>query len=316
MHTLPGQQTSCRRRVTGKALALSATVLLALGISTLSGCGGQTSNPTAITIAGPASDTIDPSNAANFTATVTGGPLNSGVSWSLVGCTRNQLRYAVELHHYERHLHGAGHGPYRLHRHPDRLSCRPVHRHADRQAQRSNQPCDHHVGRRITGSDLRRSLHNESCRDRRHHALHLVDHAGRLTHRPGHQQHHRSHQRKFHLGRHRQLYGHPDRRGLARPDLLYGLRHHHPLPDTQRHHDVGSQRRRGHRVQRHPRSHWRHQHRLHLERGLRHRPQRGWPHAVALRRDHRHTQHRRNRRTVHRAGHRLGRQQGHRNADA
>ena len=87
MHTLPGQQTSCRRRVTGKALALSATVLLALGISTLSGCGGQTSNPTAITIAGPASDTIDPSNAANFTATVTGGPLNSGVSWSLVGCS-------------------------------------------------------------------------------------------------------------------------------------------------------------------------------------------------------------------------------------
>jgi hypothetical protein len=87
LHTFPGQQTPCRRRVIGKALALSATVLLALGISALTGCGGQTSHPSAITISGPSSDTIDPTNSANFTATVTGGPLASGVSWSLTGCT-------------------------------------------------------------------------------------------------------------------------------------------------------------------------------------------------------------------------------------
>ncbi len=87
MYTLPGKQTSCPRRVIGKALALSATLLFSLGIATLTGCGGKTSQPSAITITGPASDTIDPGNSASFTATVTGGPLNAGVSWSLTGCT-------------------------------------------------------------------------------------------------------------------------------------------------------------------------------------------------------------------------------------
>jgi hypothetical protein len=61
--------------------------LLVLGLSALTGCGGQTSLPTAITISGPASETIDPGASANFTAVVTGGPLNSGVAWSLTGCT-------------------------------------------------------------------------------------------------------------------------------------------------------------------------------------------------------------------------------------
>jgi len=87
LYTLPGKQTSCPRRVLGKALALSASLLLTLGIAALTGCGGQTSLPTAISITGPASDTIDPGNSANFTAVVTGGPVNAGVGWSLSGCT-------------------------------------------------------------------------------------------------------------------------------------------------------------------------------------------------------------------------------------
>jgi hypothetical protein len=73
--------------VIGKALALSTALLLTLGLPALTGCGGQTSNPTAITITGPASDTIDPGNQASFTAVVTGGPLNAGVIWSLTNCT-------------------------------------------------------------------------------------------------------------------------------------------------------------------------------------------------------------------------------------
>ncbi|HSY36272.1 MAG TPA: hypothetical protein VK814_11020, partial [Acidobacteriaceae bacterium] len=87
MHSLPGKQTSCPRRVLGNALALSAALLLALGIPPLTGCGGQTSHPTAVTITGPASDTIAPGASANFTAVVTGGPLNAGVTWTLTGCT-------------------------------------------------------------------------------------------------------------------------------------------------------------------------------------------------------------------------------------
>ena len=88
MYTLPGKQTSCPRRVLGKALVLSATLLLTLGVFALTGCGGSGTPPvSAITISGPASDTIDPSNSASFTATVTGGPAMAGVSWSLAGCT-------------------------------------------------------------------------------------------------------------------------------------------------------------------------------------------------------------------------------------
>jgi len=88
LYTLPGKQTSCPRRVLGKALVLSATLLLTLGVFALTGCGGSGTPPvSAITISGPASDTIDPSNSASFTATVTGGPAMAGVSWSLAGCT-------------------------------------------------------------------------------------------------------------------------------------------------------------------------------------------------------------------------------------
>jgi len=69
------------------AAGILPVLLLALGLNTLTGCGGQTSYPTAITVTGPASDTIDPGASANFTATVTGGPLNAGVTWSLNDCT-------------------------------------------------------------------------------------------------------------------------------------------------------------------------------------------------------------------------------------
>jgi len=67
--------------------ALAATLLLALGIPALTGCSGAISYPTAITISGPASETLDPGASANFTATVTGGPLDAGVTWSLTNCT-------------------------------------------------------------------------------------------------------------------------------------------------------------------------------------------------------------------------------------
>ena len=88
MHTLQGKQPSCPRRVIGQALALSLTLLLTLGIPALTGCGGAGTPPvSAITISGAASVTIDPTNSASFTATVTGGPATAGVSWSLAGCT-------------------------------------------------------------------------------------------------------------------------------------------------------------------------------------------------------------------------------------
>jgi hypothetical protein len=69
------------------AICLLAFPLCLLAIaSTLSGCGGGSSSPTGVTITGPGSDTIDPGDSANFTATVTGGPLNAGVLWSLTSC--------------------------------------------------------------------------------------------------------------------------------------------------------------------------------------------------------------------------------------
>ncbi|MGC9198765.1 MAG: putative Ig domain-containing protein [Acidobacteriaceae bacterium] len=63
-------------------LLFSATVLL-------SGCGGTSvpAPPTGITINGPASDTIDPGDSANFTATVQGGASAAGVHWTLTGCS-------------------------------------------------------------------------------------------------------------------------------------------------------------------------------------------------------------------------------------
>ena len=67
-------------------VSILPALLLALGPVTLTGCEGQTSYPTAITVTHPASDTIDPGNPASFSAVVTGGPLNSGVSWSLAAC--------------------------------------------------------------------------------------------------------------------------------------------------------------------------------------------------------------------------------------
>jgi Putative Ig domain len=69
------------------AMGILPTLLLALGLSTLTGCGGQTSYPSAITISGPSTVTIAPGASANFTAVVTGGPLNAGVTWSLTNCT-------------------------------------------------------------------------------------------------------------------------------------------------------------------------------------------------------------------------------------
>ncbi len=59
------------------ACALTATLL---------GCGGNADNPTALTIS-PPSATVDPGATASFTATVTGGPAGTGVSWSLIGCS-------------------------------------------------------------------------------------------------------------------------------------------------------------------------------------------------------------------------------------
>ena len=61
-------------------------ILLAFGLTALTGCGGLTSYPTAISISGLANQTLDPGASANFTAVVTGGPLNAGVLWSLTGC--------------------------------------------------------------------------------------------------------------------------------------------------------------------------------------------------------------------------------------
>ena len=59
-----------------------------MGIPVLTGCGGNSTPPvSAITITGPASDTIDPTNTASFTAVVTGGSPTAGVSWTLTSCS-------------------------------------------------------------------------------------------------------------------------------------------------------------------------------------------------------------------------------------
>jgi hypothetical protein len=70
-----------------RALLLLPTLLFALAIPALTGCGGASSSPSAITITGPTSDTIDPGDAASFTAAVTGGPSTAGVTWTLTNCS-------------------------------------------------------------------------------------------------------------------------------------------------------------------------------------------------------------------------------------
>jgi hypothetical protein len=89
LRTLPGKQTPTLHRVLRKALPLTASLLLLSLAAALTGCGGNSSssNPTGVTVTGPANDTIDPGDSASFSATVAGGPLNAGVLWSLTGCT-------------------------------------------------------------------------------------------------------------------------------------------------------------------------------------------------------------------------------------
>ena len=87
MRTPPGKLVHPHRRVVRKAVSLSTVLLLAIAIPALTGCGGGTSSPTAVTITGPASNTIDPGDSASFTAAVTAGPLNAGVLWTLTGCS-------------------------------------------------------------------------------------------------------------------------------------------------------------------------------------------------------------------------------------
>jgi len=82
------------RRIHASTKAFSALkagilplLLLAAGLTSLTGCGGAISYPTAITVSGLSGETLDPGASANFTAVVTGGPLDSGVLWSLTNCT-------------------------------------------------------------------------------------------------------------------------------------------------------------------------------------------------------------------------------------
>ena len=81
------QRTFLTRGYSAFALGILPALLLTLSTSALTGCGGSTPPPSAITISGPATNTVDPGNSATFTATVTGGPAAAGVSWSLAGCT-------------------------------------------------------------------------------------------------------------------------------------------------------------------------------------------------------------------------------------
>jgi Putative Ig domain len=69
---------------------LFAAALIILGLSlssSLIGCGGHAAAPSEVTITGPASDTIDPGDTASFTGSVTGGPSDAGVTWTLTGCS-------------------------------------------------------------------------------------------------------------------------------------------------------------------------------------------------------------------------------------
>ncbi len=67
---------------------LCLLLLLVLPLTaTLTGCGGHAIAPSAVIITGPTSSTIDPGDAATFTATVTGGPQDAGVTWTLTNCS-------------------------------------------------------------------------------------------------------------------------------------------------------------------------------------------------------------------------------------
>ncbi len=89
-HAPPARHAAVSRHAA--ASGLTAWVCLGLLLSAtllLSGCGGASAPapPTGITINGPASDTIDPGDSANFTATVQGGESAAGVHWTLTGCS-------------------------------------------------------------------------------------------------------------------------------------------------------------------------------------------------------------------------------------
>ncbi len=91
-HLCGSKPLSSVRRVAQLAPGSLAGLLLGLilGLTPLlSGCGGSNASavPTGIKINGPASDTVDPGNSANFTATVTGGAAAAGVNWTLSGCS-------------------------------------------------------------------------------------------------------------------------------------------------------------------------------------------------------------------------------------
>jgi hypothetical protein len=82
------------RRISASTKAFSALtasilplLLLAVGLSALIGCGGAISYPTAITVSGLSTETLEPGASASFTAVVTGGPLDAGVIWTLTNCT-------------------------------------------------------------------------------------------------------------------------------------------------------------------------------------------------------------------------------------
>ena len=91
MRTTPRQLPRRIHASTKAFSALTAAILplllLAFSFSALTGCGGAISYPTAITVSGLSGETLDPGASANFTAVVTGGPLDSGVLWSLTNCT-------------------------------------------------------------------------------------------------------------------------------------------------------------------------------------------------------------------------------------
>ena len=78
---------SLMNRSSRLAIRIVPALLLTLGLSTLAGCGGHATAPSEVTISGPTSDTVDPGDAASFTAAVTGGPSDAGVTWSLTGCS-------------------------------------------------------------------------------------------------------------------------------------------------------------------------------------------------------------------------------------
>ena len=88
LHREPSSARPTLIRRSAHAAIFLLTLLLLPIAATLTGCGGaSTTNPTAVAVSGPSSLTLDPGNSASFIATVTGGPLDAGVLWSLTGCS-------------------------------------------------------------------------------------------------------------------------------------------------------------------------------------------------------------------------------------